>query len=256
MKPVHNLIPIKLPASLVMLAGHCAQHGAGQTLVRAGHAWFCPTCHELAVAEQVRQRWVHERRAALLRTAHIPKKYQGKPFIASTAAQYRARMMLNAFQEIVAVGGQWSALILCGTVGTGKTRLACELATYCATQLMRSVRYVTANEMISEIQASYNTEGKSEAGEIARFVHYDLLIIDEIDTKAGSDNAQRLLTEIINRRYNDNKPVLVISNQQFAHLRRFVGDRVHDRLHENGFVCTFDWPSFRRRKPRFVQAAG
>jgi DNA replication protein DnaC len=55
-----------------------------------------------------------------------------------------------------------------------------------------------------------------------------------------------LLTEIINRRYNAEKPVVVITNQAFDTLARFVGDRVADRLHENAYVCAFSWPSFRR----------
>lgn len=255
MKRLHSLIPIKLPASFTLLDGHCAQHGKRQTLVRAGQAWFCPSCHEQEVALQVQERWILERKDELLRDAHIPKKYQGEKFIASTAAQRHIRTVVTSFLNAVAHGGQWAALSLCGVGGTGKTLLACELAHYCASSLLRSVRYVTANEMISEIQASYSTEGKSEASEITRLVNYDILIIDEIDTKAGNENAQRLLTDIINRRYNDNKPVIVVSNQLFAGLGKFVGERVHDRLHENAFICTFQWGSFRRRTPHPVRGA-
>lgn len=255
MKDLHSLIPIKFPASFTMIDGHCTQHGARQTLVRAGQQWFCPICYEKTVEAQTEARWFAERKADLLRNAHIPKKYRGEKFIARTAAQHRARFIVTSFLELVASGGQWAALALCGTVGTGKTRLACELAEYCASVLLRTVRYVTANEMISEIQASYSAEGKSEASEMARLINYDLLIIDEIDTKAGTENAQRLLNDIINRRYNDNKPVIVVSNQLFDALGQFVGERVHDRLHENSFVCTFHWPGYRRQVQQLVRGA-
>lgn len=255
MKHLRSMIPIKLPASFTMQAGHCATHGEAQALVRQGHAWACPTCHETQVAAQVRARWIEQRKADLLYDANIPQKYAGLHFIANTPAQRQTRNLVTSFLDAIADGKQWAALILCGEAGTGKTRLACELAQHCASDLLRSVRYVTANEMIGQIQASYNTEGKSEAAEIARLVDYELLIIDEIDAKVGSDNAQRLLTEVINRRYNADKPVIIISNQQFDRLVHFVGDRVHDRLHENAFICVFQWPSFRRRqKPHILRA--
>jgi DNA replication protein DnaC len=110
----------------------------------------------------------------------------------------------------------------------------------------RSVRYITAKGMIGEIQASYGREGKSEEGEIMRFAQYDVLILDEIDALPTKENASLLLTEIINRRYNENKPVIAISNQPFDNLAKFVGERVHSRLYENAFVCDFRWGDFRR----------
>ena len=114
--------------------------------------------------------------------------------------------------------------------------------------------------MISEIQASYGAEGKSESGEIDRFAHYDLLILDEIDAISGKENAQLLLTEVINRRYANHRPVIAITNQKLEApeerradrvaervyaLKDFVGDRVYDRLRENGFPCVFGWASQR-----------
>jgi DNA replication protein DnaC len=141
---------------------------------------------------------------------------------------------------------RWTVLALVGGVGTGKTLLACELAVALIDKLGLSVRYATAQAIVSEVQATYGAEGKSEETEIARFAQYDVLIIDEIDAKRSSENANLLLTEIINRRYNAEKPVVVITNQAFDTLARFVGDRVADRLHENAYVCAFSWPSFRR----------
>ncbi|HBI70007.1 MAG TPA: hypothetical protein DDZ22_13650, partial [Massilia sp.] len=75
---------------------------------------------------------------------------------------------------------------------------------------------------------------------------YDVLILDEIDAIRNTDNANLLLTEIINRRYNEAKPVIVISNQPFDNLARYTGERVHSRLYENAFVCDFSWADFRR----------
>jgi DNA replication protein DnaC len=155
-------------------------------------------------------------------------------------------MTVKHFRDLIANGPKWVVLVLFGGVGTGKTLVASELAESLINGLSMSVRYCTAKQMIAEIQAAYSSEGKTEEGEILRFVQYNLLILDEIDAKPDRENANLLLTEVINRRYNAEAPVVVITNQPFDGLARFVGDRVDDRLHENAFVCSFDWPSFRR----------
>jgi DNA replication protein DnaC len=83
-----------------------------------------------------------------------------------------------------------------------------------------------------------------------------VLVLDEIDAIPVKDNASLLLTEIVNRRYNENKPVIAISNQPFDHLARFVGERVHSRLHENSFSCALNWGDARRvRQPVGAEVA-
>jgi DNA replication protein DnaC len=230
----------------------CERHGAQEALVRRdGGAWACPKCHEERVAAEERAKWMADRNATLLKIATIPAKYLGQRFIASTPEQKAMRATMRAFREFVLAedGPRWASLILTGITGTGKTLAVSEFAESWVRKLSKSCRYITANGMIKEIQASYGAEGKSEEGEILRFVQYDLLILDEIDAKADKENANLLLTEVINRRYNENKPVIVISNQAFELLGQFVGDRVHSRLHENAFIVACTWPDFRRQSP-------
>lgn len=233
-------------ANVAPLDGECPTHGQATVLTRAGKEWHCPVCMELLKAAEFAQKAITERHAHLHSIADIPSRYRGQKFIATTAAHKGVRVLAASFRDFIVAEPRWAALILMGDVGTGKTQLACEFAESFINRLARSVRYVTAKGMISEIQASYGREGKSEEGEIDRFVRYDLLILDEIDAIPSKDNAALLLTEIINRRYSNDRPMIVITNQPLDGLARFVGDRVQDRLHENAFVCAFDWPSFRR----------
>lgn len=233
---------------LEIVAGECPTHGPQSVYCFPGKSgWYCPTCMEATRAEEQRVRWETERTAHLHNIAAIPHKYRGQRFTASTAAHKKMRGTVKAYRDFLLTERSWAALVLVGPVGTGKTLLACELAESLIGNFGWSVRYVTAKGMIGEIQASYNTDGKSEEGEIIRFVQYEVLILDEIDAKATTPNANVLLTEIINRRYNAGRPVVAISNQAFDTLGEFVGDRVHDRLYENLFLCAFDWPSFRRK---------
>jgi len=229
------------------VAQDCPEHGRQEALVRRdGGAWTCPKCHEAAVAKAERERWLLDRNATLMKIATIPARYSGQRFKATTDEQKLMRAKVRQFRDFVLVEPSWAALILSGKNGTGKTLVASEFAESWVTKLSKSARYITANGMVKEIQSSYGQEGKSEEGEILRFVQYDLLILDEIDAKSDKENANLLLTEVINRRYNENKPVIVITNQAFENLAPHVGDRVYSRLHENAFIAAFTWPDFRR----------
>lgn len=232
------------------IEGECPEHGK-QTIYLPtflkDKSWGCPVCLEKVTRAKTQQKWLEDRQATLHRIAMIPSKYRGMRFEATTDAQRHVRSTVQGFRNLIAEKRSWAVLVLFGGVGTGKTLLASELAESLINKLDISVRYCTAKQMISEIQASYGMEGKTEEGEVLRFVQYDLLILDEIDAKPDRENANLLLTEVINRRYNEEKPVVVITNQPFDNLAKFVGDRVDDRLHENAYVCSFDWPSFRRQ---------
>ncbi len=245
MDHIESIMP-GLAGRLTTLAGTCEQHGTAEILARIGAAWHCPACLEAVMAAERTTGWMAERAVSLLAGATIPKKYVDQLFVATTPEQKEARRTARMFRDFILKEQAWASLIMVGITGTGKTLLACEMAQSLIKNASRSVRYITATGMISEIQASYGREGKSEEGEILRFVQYDLLILDEIDAIRSTGNASLLLTEIVNRRYNETKPVIAISNQPFGDLARFVGDRVYSRLHENAFISAFNWADARR----------
>jgi DNA replication protein DnaC len=244
MESIQTLIPGS--GRMHMLAGTCEQHGPADVLVRNGAAWHCPRCLDALLAAEAHDNWKAERSAALMAAATIPKKYIEQKFIAATPEQKGVRHTTRMFRDFILGEPAWGTLILSGTTGTGKTLLACDLAQSLIKNAVRSIRYITANGMISEVQASYSTEGKSKEGEILRFVQYDVLILDEIDAKPDREDSNLILTEVVNRRYNEQKPVIAISNQPLADLAKFVGDRVHSRLHENAFICAFTWADARK----------
>jgi DNA replication protein DnaC len=235
-----------LGGRLVMQTGSCAVHGDADALVLAGREWACPQCLELSMKSSTRALWLAERTASLIPNAMIPARYVDKRFVAETPKQKIVKQTVASFRDFILSEKKWAALIMVGVTGTGKTLLACEIAQALVLKASLSARYITAQGMVSEIQATYGRDGKSEEGEIMRFAQYDVLILDEIDAVRPKDNTALLLTEIINRRYNDNKPVIVISNQPFENLAKFVGDRVFSRLHENAFICAFEWQDYRR----------
>lgn len=246
MEDANTLIPFKVATNWPQVEGTCPSHGPSTALLppRSGWTeWYCSDCAMEAKAKQVEDARRQERKGTLDSIACLPERYTSERFEVSTPSQKKVRLTVRAFRDLIAAGGKWASLVLVGGTGTGKTLLACELARSVIDNLGLSVRYCTANQMITEIQAAYSTEGKTEEGELLRFTNYDLLVLDEVDAirDSASGNAKLLLTELINRRYNAHKPVVAISNQPLEKLPKFIGDRVFSRLQENRLLCVHDW---------------
>lgn len=236
----------RLTAGLKQVDGECQVHGKQTLYTRSQAVWHCPEC---AMEERRRkdiEAATSERVAHLHKIARIPERYRGKAFISSTRDMAEAKAHAATFARETVAGRKWGALVLCGEAGTGKTLLASSMAEYLINSAHISVRYATAMGVMSEIREAYDQDGKTENSEIQRFADYDLLIIDEVDQMRGTDNDKLLLTELVNRRYNADRPVCVISNKPRHEIGQFVGARIDDRLCENGLVVVCDWPSFRR----------
>jgi len=234
-----------LGARLQYVDGSCGEHGASKVLARSGAGWYCPHCLDQQKRPDFDAIWAKDRREHVAKAADIPARYRGQSFKGLTDEHKAIRAIAARFRDAITPAPRWAVLLMVGEVGTGKTLLACELTEAYIAKTGRSARYITARGMISEIQSSYGREGKAEETEIARFARYDLLVLDEIDAVSDKDNAKLLLTEVVNRRYSNNKPMIAITNQKLDTLKDFVGDRVHDRLRDNAYPCNFPWESQR-----------
>ena len=113
------------------------------------------------------------------------------------------------------------------------------------------VRYTTVIDYIRTVRETWKRDSShSEAEVIKEYANYQLLILDEVGVQFGSDGELTQLTDLVDRRYRELKPTLVISNCDPEGLERFLGARAVDRLRENGGrMVAFDWKSWRGRKP-------
>lgn len=131
-----------------------------------------------------------------------------------------------------------------GGRGNGKTQIGVELIRRCA-QALKSCRFCTAFEFFMEVKAGYNNQETTEKDVIWTFQRPSLLVIDEISKRSESEWENRLLYELINRRYNDLKDTLIISNQDAQALADALGDSIVSRMRETGGVIECNWQTFR-----------
>ncbi|MDE9455319.1 ATP-binding protein [Xenorhabdus bovienii] len=140
-------------------------------------------------------------------------------------------------------------LVLCGRPGTGKTHLAVAICRVVATEKQARAFMTTASRIIRAFRRSWNHEAEQTEFETLQFYsEMDLLVIDEIGVQYGTDSERNILFEVINNRYEDLLPTILISNLPLSDLSGFLGERIIDRMSQGGVVLAFNWDSYRRGK--------
>lgn len=189
--------------------------------------------------------------AELLRLSRLPRRFVEKTFgnynangVAERERAWRvATAYAESFQERLESGG---CLIFCGKPGTGKTHLAAAI-THHVVSLGYSVLFRSAIQAIRSVKETYGTKEKTEAQALADFYWPKLLILDEVGVQFGSEAERIILFEILNGRYENLLPTILISNLAENELSPYLGARVLDRMMENGgSVLAFTWDSYRR----------
>jgi len=230
----------------------CEKHGeymrgAAQERYTTAGISECPECACLRIEEEKRQ----EANSYLYYESGIPPRFVGKKFdglVVSSPESGRVYSMIRGYAEKFPEHLECGrSLVLCGKTGTGKTLAICTAGEYIIRHHRKSCRYSTAYHIVRAIKASFSKGGQSEEEIISRFVSPHLLIIDEIGVQYGSDTEKLMLFEVINGRYEAMLPTIVVSNLDRNGIEEYLGDRVLDRLRENGgAVLAFDWKSFRQ----------
>lgn len=160
--------------------------------------------------------------------------------------QAQAIDVAKAIMEKVSAGEVAPNLILCGGVGTGKTligsALVCDLIRAGRVAIMSTVMTV-----IRDYRATWKNDcDYSEAQYIKKMTKADLLVIDEVGVQYGSDSEKLFLFDVIDGRYQNQLPTILLSNLNVEGIRECIGARCLDRLREDGGKAIgFDGPSLR-----------
>lgn len=168
-------------------------------------------------------------------------------FVADTPEQADAARRVESFaREFCRHRKVGSTLVLAGNVGTGKGHLAGAALQEVSGHSL--VLYTTLMGVIRMVRDTWRRDSaRTETQVLADLARVDLLAIDEIGVQYGTDAEKTLLFEIMDRRYMDCKPTILLTNLTSAEFRAFVGDRIHDRLRETGIWVPFRWDSYRAK---------
>jgi len=157
------------------------------------------------------------------------------------------------FEDVLSNG---TSIIFSGGVGTGKTHLSVGIAHELIAKGYTAL-FATVSGCVRRVRASWRSDSETESDALKIFLIPQLLILDEVGIQSGSDNEHQILFEIINARYSNCLPTILLTNLPILDqvkngvierkgLKSFVGERLLDRMREGGgkaFTC--DWQSGR-----------
>lgn len=242
--------------------GNCEQHGdfTGSVTVIFGKTFRtgCQKCAEIRKAKEAQDeieaqaRQERERIQKKLGNAMIPHR-----FVSKTFADYRAES--EGQKKALSVCREYAdnfrthfdagrCLLLLGKPGTGKTHLAAAIANQLVTTTAATAVYRTVGGILQHIKGSFDREsGYSEMEAFDSYANAHLLIIDEVGATKPTEFELATLFQIINARYEELMPTVIISNLPPKSLPEALGERCVDRLREGGGIAlTFDWQSARK----------
>ena len=123
---------------------------------------------------------------------------------------------------------------LIGNRGSGKTRMAAEI--------IRQInpgysRYMTAARLFLSLQETYGDKvSASSKAIIDKMIACPLLVIDEVSDQGHTPWRSEKLTQIVDERYSEERPTLLISALTITSLQQCLGEAIISRINETGGV--------------------
>jgi DNA replication protein DnaC len=132
------------------------------------------------------------------------------------------------------------SLVLCGTVGVGKSLLA-TLICRGAREGGRTVLFARTRALLDRLKDWDNAFDFREELEAA-----DLLVLDDLGAEYASDWTRAEVDALVSARHADRRSLIVTTNLSPVDLAKLYSPRVLDRLRERGPALEIRGPSYRR----------
>lgn len=183
--------------------------------------------------EKERQRLIEK----LYGQCRLPERFMTRTFenfIIESDNRAAYEISLRYAQNFIE-GKTVTGLFYGGTVGTGKTHLAAAITHHLLNQGV-GVLFGTVTQMLGNIRRTYDEYSRENEYDILqRYIRVPLLVIDEWGKEKPSEWVQEKFFEIVNSRYEDNKPIIVTTNTEIDVLKDrydFAGEALVSRIRE------------------------
>jgi len=213
----------------------------------------CDICREqladVKSREQAARQQLVEKRLGSIK---LGKRYANSSFdnfesVNEDAARVSAtcRRYAETFPDRLDAG---DCMLFLGNCGTGKNHLAAAICNHIV-RAGHTALHTTAIRLVRRIKDTWRKDStESEQDAVNAFTLPDCLVVDEIGVQFGTAAEMLLLFDVLNDRYTEQKPTILISNLNTDEIRAFLGIQLMDRFREgNSVVLEFTWDSYRGR---------
>jgi DNA replication protein DnaC len=180
------------------------------------------------------------------RKSCIPPKFMAKNFkdwvVTNPAAEEIKKLMADYVVNFEQYKQDGRSFLFLGNSGIGKTHLATAIANNLISRGKTAV-YVSTLNFLSKVKTAWNPNSEtSEDTIIEDYVSFDLLVLDELG-KGNYDAKERgMLFRLIDRRYEEGKPMIGISKLSEKQLCGLIDDDAIRRLRTGGGkILHFNW---------------
>jgi DNA replication protein DnaC len=162
--------------------------------------------------------------------------------------------------------GKGAVIALIGPRGLGKTTLAAQFAIETAwrnrieatkedgPRFIQHVVYRKTASLLARYKPIFSDFGSIETETLMESLDFlcrqqEFLVIDELHECDDMKVKNRLITDIVDRRYSACRDTVIIANQTAEEFAASAGDSIMSRLSEHGCIIPCSWPSYRSANP-------
>jgi DNA replication protein DnaC len=199
--------------------------------------------------------------APCMGAAGLPERHRVK------ITDWKCKPQQRVFERVSSMcNGKGAVIALIGHRGTGKTtipaqiireRVEAEHAWDMATEEQRATmsrpkhpgRYIKLLRLGAAFKPLFAEFGSINGPELAehlsRWVSLPFLVIDEIHEVDDMKTHDRLLVDLIDRRYARKRDTIIIDNREEAEFRAKTNPSILSRISEHGMIIPCEWKSWR-----------
>lgn len=153
----------------------------------------------------------------------MPLRWEGQYYTAEAQAQ-ALRYAVGVSQTYADLLDGW--LYLCGPVGAGKSHLAAAVALAAAAR-GTPTSYVSMPQALRWLRQGFGADrAEGTDSRLEALMQVELLVLDDLGAEHTTGWALGILFDLVNTRYNQNRPTVLTSNVRLAS----VPDRIASRI--------------------------